>query len=229
MKEIQDIVNAQVLQMAESGEIQKQVEDGVKSAINSAIKKQFESWGNITKQLNEVFDKNLKVDHSQLNIPCLNSVMTEVVNKNINEFYKGQAAEKLHSLMHEKLSPLPDEMPIGDFVELICKEWFVEDYDCRDDVDEYATVTFEKESYGWYTLKMSKLSSSGYRSLPSEDLHLCIGKDGTLRGKHGSTNPTYLFNEDALIFKAYAQGVIFTGIEGFNPDDCDLQLKSYED
>jgi len=31
MKEIQDIVNAQVKSMSESGEIQKQVEEGVKS------------------------------------------------------------------------------------------------------------------------------------------------------------------------------------------------------
>ena len=53
-------------------------------------------------------------------------------------------------------------------------------------------------------------------------------KDGTarLQGRHGSTSPYYLFDADALIFKAYAQGVIFTGLDDFDADNCDLALKN---
>ena len=140
MKEIQEIVNAQVKQMIDSGDIQKQVEEGVKNSINKAIDRQFESYGNITKQLEEMFKSDLLIDNRNLNIPSLNAVMTEVVNKNVNEFYKGQAADKLHSLMKVMLEPLPNKITVAEFVTMICKEWFVDDYENYDDVDDYATV-----------------------------------------------------------------------------------------
>ena len=228
MKEIQDIVNAQVKLMSESGEIQKQVEDGVKSAINKAIDRQFESYGNITKQLEDAFKENLLLDNHRLNIPSLNAVMTEVVNTNINEFYKGQAAEKLHSLMKEKLAPLPNTMKLCEFVDLICKEYKVEDYDSFDEVDDYATVEFGKSNYSWFELKVWKKKENSYGRDNGADLQLTISKDGTLQGRHGSTNPYYLFDVDALVFKAFSQGVIFTDFEDFDQDDCDLSLKDSE-
>lgn len=228
MKEIQDIVNAQVKLMSESGEIQKQVEEGVKSAINKAIDRQFESYGNITKQLEDAFKENLLLDNHRLNIPSLNAVMTEVVNTNINEFYKGQAAEKLHALMKEKLAPLPNTMKLSEFVDLICKEYKVEDYDSFDEVDEYATVEFGKGNYSWFELKVWKKKENSYGRGNGADLQLTISKDGTLQGRHGSTNPYYLFDVDALVFKAFSQGVIFTDLEDFDQDDCDLSLKDSE-
>lgn len=229
MQEIQDIVNAKVLEMAQSGDIQKQVEGGVQRAINKAIETQFESYGNITKQLNKALDENLKVDESRINIPCFTAVMTEVVNSTINEFFKGQAADKLHELMDKKLSPLPDEMSLVEFVNLICKEWYVDDWDSRDDVDDYATVEFKKSEYSWYDLKIwKKEEGRPLGRCNSCDLNLTISKDGKLQGRHGSTDPYYLFNVDALIFKAYAQGIKFTGVESFDADDCDLSLKECE-
>lgn len=229
MKEIQDIVNAKVLEMSESGEIQKQVEDGVKQAIDKAISRQFESYGTITKQLEDAFKENLLLDKRSLDIPSLNAVMTEVVNANINEFYKGQAADKLHNLMREKLAPLPNEMTLVEFVNMICKEWFVDDLGYYDDVDDYATVELTESSRWHYALKLWKKKESNYGRDNSPDIHLVINKDScTLQGRHGSTNPYYLFDVDALIFKAYSQGVIFTGIKGFDKDDCELQLKDGE-
>lgn len=226
MQEIQRIVNEKVLEMSTSGEIQQSVEDGVKSAINKAIEKQFESWGNITKQLEKAFDENLKVDEKQINIPCFSAVMTEVVNKNINEFFKGQAADKLHELMKNKLSPLPDEMSLVELVNMICKEWFVDDYDSRDEVDDYATIEFEETNYGWYSMTIWKKKEERFSS--GDKIQLTINKDGSLQGRHGSTNPYYLFDVDALIFKAYAQGIKFTGVESFEEHECELSLKDGE-
>ena len=234
MKEIQEIVNAQVKLMSESGEIQKQVEDGVKQAINKAIDRQFESYGNITKQLEDAFKDNLLVDNRNLNIPSLNAVMTEVVNKNINEFYKGQAADKLHTLMKEKLAELPNEMTLVNFMELICKEWHTDEYDSFDEVDDYASIEQEEKRHGMVSFKIWKKKESTYGRENQPDLHLTFSEDRDnsgeykLQGRHGSTNPYYLFDVDALIFKAYAQGVKFTSVSDFDADDCDLQLKSDE-
>jgi len=229
MKEIQDIVNAQVLKMTESGELQKAVEDGVKASIKRAIDDQFNSYGGITKQLKDVFNQNLKIDNRNIDIPSFNAVMTEVVNANINEFYRGQAAEKLHSLMTEKLKPLADTMTLADFIELLCAEMKPDDYQDYDDVDDYATVEIEDRNSWHYSLKIWKKKTSSYGRDNQPDLHLTISKDSsTLQGRHGSTNPYYLFNSDALVFKAYSQGVIFTDVSNFDPDDCDLSLKDSE-
>lgn len=233
MKEIQDIVNAQVKLMSESGEIQKQVEDGVKQAINKAIDRQFESYGNIAKQLEDAFKENLLLDNRNLNIPSLNAVMTEVVNSNINEFYKGQATEKLHSLMKEKLEPLPNELTLVEFVNMICKEWFVTDYNSYDEVDDYATVETKDDlsHCGILSFKIFKKQGGTYSS--GESIEISFSKRDkdkvwTLTGSHGTTNPYYLFDVDALIFKAYSQGIKFTGVSDFDEDECDLQLKDGE-
>lgn len=226
MQDIKDIVNAEVLRMTTSGEIQEAVEKGVRDSINRAIKSQFESYGGITKQLENIFKENMKVDNRHLEIPSLNAVMTEVVNANINEFYKGQAAEKLHALMKEKLAPIPDSMKIGEFVEMICKCWFADEYDSFCDVSDYAIVEFEKTNHGWFKLEMWKngKESTFGRDIKG-DLEVTISSNGSIMGRHGSKNPYYLFDEDALIFKAYAQGVKFTELESFDPYDYDMSLK----
>lgn len=53
MKTIQEIVNGKVASMIEDGTIVKAIGDGVEKAITSAIKTQFESYGSITKQIEE--------------------------------------------------------------------------------------------------------------------------------------------------------------------------------
>jgi len=159
----------------------------------------------------------------------VNAVMTEVVNSNINKFYRGQAADKLHSLMEEKLKPLDETMSLSNFVSLICKEWHVDEYENYDEVDDYATVELNDDSQWLYSLKIWKQKENSYGRDQDPDLHLTISKgSNTLQGRHGSTNPYYLFDVDALVFKAYSQGIIFTDVSDFDSDDCDLSLKSSE-
>tara|TARA_R110000851_G_scaffold162557_1_gene306412 strand:- start:3449 stop:4153 length:705 start_codon:yes stop_codon:yes gene_type:complete len=233
MKEILDIVSAKVLEMTESGEIQKRVEEGVVSAINKAISSQFESYGNITKQLEDTFKKNLLIDNQSLDIPSLNSIMTQVVSTNINEFYKGQAAEKLHALMKQKLEPLPNEMTINELINMICKEWHTSDHESFDDVDDSATIEIDNKysMHGLVAFKIWKKMKGAYDS--GDFIKITFSTDtktglSTLQGRHGATSPYYLFDVDALIFKAFAQGVKFSGLEDFDEDDCDLELKPSE-
>ena len=228
MQEIQDIVNARVLAMAESGEIQNSIEEGVKTAINKAIEKQFESWGNITKQIEECLNEKLKIDLSTIDIPCYNETMAKVVNQTINKFMLGQAAEKLMQGVEEKLSPLPSEMTIADFVNKIIEFWRTDDCNDLEDLDDYATVEFEVGSTikGSHSLKIWKKRKEGLHNdrNVSEEIHLHIN-DGKVRLRHG-WNPTCLFDSDAFIFKAYASSMLLTKLEDFDPEtDCDLSLR----
>ena len=132
--------------------------------------------------------------------------------------------------MKEKLEPLPNELTLVEFVNMICKEWFVTDCDSYDEVDDYATVE-AKDSLshcGILSFKIFKKQGGTYSS--GESIEISFAKRDkdkvwALTGRHGTTNPYYLFDVDALIFKAYSQGIKFTGVGDFDTDECDLQLK----
>lgn len=227
MKEIQSIVNEKVAEMIESGSIQKKIEDAIESAIENAIESQFRSYGSITKQIEDVFENGLKIDQSNIDIPSYTAVMEEIINNSINQYFAGEATERFRKMIDEKLAPLPQEMSINDLVEMIVKEWKTDEPWNADDLDDYATVELNQDcGRDSHSLKMWKQKEyNGHLSSRENqpDVHLFIIK-GKLAINH-NMNPTCLHNEDAIIFKAYAQGVKFTGIEDFDEDDCDLTLK----
>lgn len=233
MKELQALINDKVETIINSGEIEKKIEEALNQSITTAITRQMESYGNFTKQLNDFLDESFKLDTSKVEIPEFTTVMSQVVNNQINKFFEGQAAERFANLVNEKLAPLPQEIPIHEFVNNIVSYFKSDDpCNCNDDIDEYATVEFESCGYSsmreLYNLKIWKKKQSSYSRTNDPDVYLVVDvEDGTIRGRHHA--PYYIFDADAYIFKAYAQNIKLTGLGEFDPeDDCDLQLISYE-
>ncbi|MFT6586052.1 MAG: hypothetical protein ACJAUY_000633 [Cognaticolwellia sp.] len=231
MKELQEIMNAKVLEMANAGTIQKSIEDKVEAAIQSAINDQFKSYGDVTKQIGELLTKKLKIDAKNFDIPTYNEVLSKAVNQKVNEFFETKAASRMMQTMDKLFAPLPEEMTLKTFVETICNHWKTDEPWDADDIDDYATVEFEKSDYSGYNLKMwkQKESSGLYSSsrTNSEDIHLYISEKGEIRLRH-TWNPTILRDEDSFIVKAYASSVTLTDLTDFDSDDCDLTLKDSE-
>ncbi len=231
MKELQAIMNAKILEMAEAGTIQKSIEDKVEAAIESAINDQFKSYGDVTKQISDLLTKKLKIDADNFDIPTYNEVLGKAVNQKVNEFFETKAASRMMQTMDELFAPLPEEMTLTTFVETICKHWKTDEPWDADDLDDYATVELEEREYGGYHLKMwkQKESTTSYSSSRSnpEDIHLYLSKEGEIRLRH-TWNPTTLHNEDSFIVKAYASNVTLTGLADFDADDCELTLKDSE-
>lgn len=226
MKELQQIMNAKILQMADEGVIQKAIESKVEAAINSAIDDQFRGYGNMARQIEKLLDDKLKIDASKFDIPTYNEVMSKAISQKINNYFEEKAASRIMEKMDKLFSPLPETMTLVEFVNTICSHWKTEEPWDADDLDNYATVELESRSDGSYSLSMWKQKSSNYTSC-SEDVSLYISDDGEIRLRH-LWNPTALFDEDAFIVKAYASNVTLTELENFDSSDCELELKVSE-
>jgi hypothetical protein len=227
LKSIEEIVNARVATMVSDGSIEESINKGVEKAIGSAIKSQFESYGNITEQIKKSIDGGLKVNTSVIPFESYNKQMMVLIKERLGNMFKGLAAEKFMEEVEKILDPAPKEIKIEDFVETIAKFWKTDEPWDADDLDDYATVEIETNDYGGISLNMWKQKeSSGYSSRSnSADLQLYINK-GELRINHShSFNPTCFSEHEAYVFKLYAAGTIITGIEGFDPDECELTLK----
>ena len=233
MKEIQEIVNNKVESLVNDGVIAGLIEDSVQKAITKALETQFESWGTITKQIDKALEDALKIDMSQLPIETYNEQMAVAVKSRLNEFFKGAASNKFMESIDKVLEPAPKEMDINDFIETIVGHWKTDEPGDADDLDDYATVEFEDKERGSMkccTLKMWKQKEykpylSGSVRENSPDLQLYI-IDGEIRISHRqSYNPTCFSEHECFVFKLYSAGTELTGIDGFDPDDCDLTLK----
>lgn len=227
MQELHALVDKKVADLIQSGEIEKSIELGIEKSINESIRRQFESYGNITKQLDKLLDEKLKIDPSQMDIPTYNDVMLKAIEQKIGEFFESKAAAKLMEGMNKLFAPLPESMDIHEFINKIVAHWKAEDHYDIDNTDEYATVELKENDslLGGYNLQIWKQLESGYYSKsknPSE-VSLYIGEGGDIRLRH-TWNPTILHGEDSLIIKAYASSMVITGLADFDEDLLDLRL-----
>ncbi len=231
MQEIQDLVNAKVASMASDGSIEKAVNDGVEKAITSALKSQFESWGNLTKQIEEALKTGLQINLGKLDFETYNEQMLVAIKIKLGNMFAGAASEKFLSEIDELLKPVAKEVTIKDFVEKIVSFWKTDEPWDADDLDVEATVEIEVNHTHTtsHTLKMwkqknSRSSFSSHRE-NSPDVQLFI-IDGKIRISHKHTYNPYTFSEhEAYIFKLYGAGSVITGLDEFDIDDCDLTLK----
>ena len=231
MKGIQEIVNNKVAEMVEGGAIQEKIEACIDKAINESIESQFRSYGHIQKQIEESLKTGLAVNMDDLPFETYNEQMLVIIKQKMGEFFKDSASERFIKEMEKILDPAPKEMSINDFIEKVVEFWKTDEPWDSDDLDECATVEVEDHSEGCINLKMWKQKMSTY-SLSSrenpEDLHLFI-INGKIRINHKvGYNPTCFMEHEAFIFKLYAAETILTGLDEFDPDDCDLTLKDLE-
>lgn len=227
MQEIQKIVNDKVQSMVDDGSIQGAIEDGVSKAITKAISSQFESYGSITKQIEDAMKDGLAINVKDLPFESYNEQMLVAVKARIGALFQGTASDKFMTEMDKLLAPAPQEIPIKEFVETVAGFWKTDEPWDAGDLDDYATVEIEETDYGSVSLQMWKQKVSSYGSRANiADLRLYISKEGAIRINHGhGYNPTCFHEHEAFIFKLYAAGTIITEIDGFDPDDCNLTLK----
>jgi len=230
MKEIQEIINAKVKEMVEGGVITKLIETSIEKAITNALEAQFESWGSVTKSLNESFEVGLQINTRDLPFETYNEQMLVAVKSKMGAAFQGAASEKFMSEIDKMLAPAPKQMTINKLVESIVGLWKTGEPWDADGLDEYATVEITENDYplGGFNVKMWKQKESRYGSSCPEDVHLFIPNE-TIRINHNHRyNPTCLTEHDAFVFKLYAAGTKITGLADFDECDCDLTLKSFD-
>lgn len=236
MQEIQKIVDEKVKAMVDDGVIKKTIEESIEKAVLKAFTSQFESYGAITQQIEKAIKDGLKINLNDLPFETYNEQMLVAVKAKLSGVFQGAASERFMSEMDRILAPAPSEMNIKDFVESIAKTWKTDEPWDANDLDHRATVEINNDSIGnsaSCSLKMWKQKTSSRFSSARDngpDLHLYIDSAGRIRINHKhSYKPTCFEEHEALIFKLYAAGTKLTGLDEFDPDDCDLTLKESED
>ena len=230
MNSIQEVVNAKVQEMIDGGEIEKKIQESIQSSIESAIESQFKSYGNITKQIEKVFEEGLKIDAKYVQFDTYNQVMLSAIKTKLNEYFAAESSAKFMDQLDEMFQPAPKEMDIHDFVESIASKW-KEDNETYYDWENYAhaELTQGERPVNGYNLKMY-VESTGFRSSKEKELHLYIREDGQIRiSRRMKYNPTCMFGDDAFVFRLYAAGTKLTNIDNFDSDDCDLHVGIDED
>ena len=237
MIELQQIVDQKIKAMTEDGTMAKRIEDGIESAINSAIESQFQRYGDITKQLENAISDGLRIKTDDIPFECYNQQMLVAVKQKLGNLFASEASSKFMAEMDKLLAPAPKEMTIVELVNTIAATW---KDNGDDELDEYATVELEEKDgclRDTFSLKMWKQKETGSRwSMTSSrtadaDIFLSDSKDGShaIRINHKmGYNPTCFEEHEALIFKLYSAGTRITGCSDFDEDDCDLQLKDSE-
>lgn len=232
MKELQDIVNARVAEMIADGPVKEKIESGVQKAIDKAIEAQFETWGNVTKQLEKAMQEGLQINVGELPFETYNQQMLVAVKARLGNLFQGQASEQFMQQLDKMLEPAPSEMPLTTFVETVAAFWKTEEPWDADELDEYATVELDSKDSSTMdcrTLKMWKQKehqsylSGSHQNQPDLQIYLI---DGKIRISHGqSYNPTCFSEHEAFVFKLYAAGTVLNGLDEFDPDECELILK----
>lgn len=90
MNSIQEVVNAKVAEMIDSGVIQNKSEDLIQQSIES----QFRSYSSITKQLESEFEKGLEIDTSKIEFETYNQVMLSAIKAELNRYFAEESSSK---------------------------------------------------------------------------------------------------------------------------------------
>lgn len=230
MDTIQTIVNEKVQELIASGAIEKHIQEGVESAINTAIKKQFESYGNVTKQIEKVIENGLKIDPSDIPFQSYNEQMLVAIKTKLGNMFAGAASERFLSEIDNLLDPAPAEMSIHDLINQICGLWREEGHSNKDDWHDDASITLRQGDgclHNSFGLNL-ETGGSGY---DSRKIHLFLSDrkkgDHTIRISHRfEYNPTCFNEEEALIFKLYAAGTIITSVADYDEDKIDSSIRN---
>ena len=230
---ISDVVNDQMKALVDSGTVEAMVKESLTTCIKSAIDEQFCRYSSpIKKQIEELLKESVKIDISQADLAEHMSFVSDYTLNKLKSLIGDSAREKYEQEVNKILAPLPQSMTMNDFVELIITELNNDDF--KDDWGDYFDIELEKEcrSYGdSYSLKISIPSDSSYRSSPEKEFHIYIAENGgdyKVRISHRMNyNPTCLDGVEAIIYKAYCQGVALTNLDDFDSDDLDLVIEKH--
>ncbi|EJL6784198.1 hypothetical protein HUO05_03590 [Vibrio alginolyticus] len=228
MKELQEIVSNKVNDMVSNGVIEKAIEDAVDKCITKVLEDQFRSYGEFSKQMENIIQSKLRIDPDSISIPTYEDQMAKVMNNTLNKFMTSEAMTRFEKMAADKFGALPTEMPVTDFINTIVENWRSGDDFDKEDMSYEADVQIEPSRYSTNSFRLkidSGKVSSSYSSFSrvAEEVDLYV-MDGKIRCNH-SFNPYKTRDVESFIYRCYAQGVVLTGLEDFDESECNLIIK----
>ncbi len=164
MKELQEIVSNKVNDMVSNGVIEKAIEDAVDKCITKVLEDQFHSYGEFSKQMENIIQNKLRIDPDSISIPTYEDQMAKVMNNTLNNFMTSEAMTRFEKMAADKFGALPTEMPVTDFINTIVENWRSGDDFDKEDMSYEADVQIEPSRYSTNSFRLKidsgKVSSS---------------------------------------------------------------------
>ena len=152
MKELEQIVQHALAQMAESGQFNKIVEAMVHKSVEEIISQCFNYGGPFQKQLAEAINKNIHIDFSHLGLAGYNQTLLNIIKAKLDSSIVQFAQKQISEGLDQLFATPPAEIKLSELVELY-KKYLAED-DRDKEMEINAKVIRSEGCDGYWRLKL---------------------------------------------------------------------------
>lgn len=225
MKELNEIVQNKLNEMASEGKLAGLIEKHVEALVADSVSDIFRSYSPLSKSLKASLEAGLTVSFDDIDYSSYHAIMLGAVQGHIDNYFGEQVRKDLDEQLVTLLGAPPKEMEIGELVDNLVKIIRDDLNDYYDNEDYYTSIMVSSDDRHGESLKISSYSEAGHRN--KEYVHLYFGNDGdSIRINHNhkqSFNPTTGFSGqdkiNSYIFKLYVAKTKITGWDKFDPED----------
>lgn len=225
MKELNEIVQNKLNEMASEGKLAGLIEKHVEALVADSVSDIFRSYSPLSKSLKASLEAGLAVSFDEIDYSSYHAIMLSAVQGHIDNYFGEQVRKDLDEQLVTLLGAPPKEMTIGELADNLVK--IIRD-DLSGDYDDegyHTNIMVSSDNKYGKGLKISTEGQSSYRD--TQYVHLFFGESGdSIRINHNqkqSFNPTAGFNcqekLNAYIFKLYVAKTKITGWDKFDPED----------
>lgn len=119
MKELETAIIAAFNKMAESGAIEKIIEEKISKTVDSILDSALKSYSDFGKDLEKTIKDGLKVDLKKLDLLEYNHIILAIIKKKLDHSVLTVGKERLEKEMEELLASPPAEVKLSALVEML--------------------------------------------------------------------------------------------------------------
>lgn len=228
---LNDVVNSQMKELCDSGEIERMVKSALTNCVKQAVEDQLCRYSSpVKKQLEEAIKESVKIDMSEINLVEMMSFINNHAVAKLREVITDESSNRFIEEVNQLIKPLPDSMSAKELAERIIAFW--NDEEDKEDWSDCYDVELERGSgvmRDSFHLKVKINNNSTYSSRALKEIDLFISQSDDkyrIRISHRMhLNPTCLHDRaEQLIYRMYCQGVEITELDEFDVDEIDTEV-----
>lgn len=157
---IQEIANARIAELHQSGSIKKQIEDGIDKTIKSAIEDAVSSYS-FKREIENKVAKELSVVANTIGFDGYAKHLTQKLNNIISKYAKGELAKKIEKEFSSIYLDKRESIKLSEIFEAY-KDYLQNELDWEEQID-WGGIRLERENSGYLSYKVGKPKSSSSR------------------------------------------------------------------
>ena len=132
MKELQQVVNAQIEKMIDDGSVENMIAEKIKDSIKSAIDDSLKSYSDFGRALKDKVEESLNQSINRISLPEYNKFISDVVISSFEGVLEEQGKTQIKELLEGSLKPVPKDISATDLLGEVKEIWS----DCQPEYNE---------------------------------------------------------------------------------------------